>query len=29
LAKKLKLLCSGTFRSDDAAVPQAENGYTF
>ena len=29
LAKKLKLPCSGTIRSDDAAVPQAENGYTF
>jgi hypothetical protein len=25
----LKLPCSGTIRSDDAAVPQAENGYTF
>jgi hypothetical protein len=25
----LKLPCSGTIRSDDAAVPQAETGYTF
>ena len=29
LAKKLKFLCSGTIRSDDAAVPQAESGYSF
>lgn len=29
LAKKLKFLCSGTIRSDDAAIPQAENGYAF
>jgi hypothetical protein len=29
LAKKLKLLCSGTFRSDDAAIPQPQSGYTF
>jgi hypothetical protein len=25
----LKLACFSTIRSDDAAVPQAENGYTF
>jgi hypothetical protein len=25
----LKLLCFSTIRSDGAAVPQAENGYTF
>ena len=29
LAKKLKLLFFSTIRSDDAAIPQAENGYTF
>jgi hypothetical protein len=29
LAKKLKLLCSGTIRSDDAAIPQPQSGYTF
>jgi hypothetical protein len=29
VANKLKLPCSGTIRSDDAAIPQAENGYTF
>ena len=29
LAKKLIFLCSGMIRLGDAAVPQAENGYTF
>jgi hypothetical protein len=25
----LKLPCSGTIRSDDAAIPQPQSGYTF